>query len=67
MREYKELEIRHIESLAQEGISYWETVIENYYELSREEATKQLIEAKKIHQKIQSIKKIIQKASAFYE
>ena len=45
----------------QDGILYWQSVIQGYNRLSKDEAVKRLIKAEKIEQKIEVIRKSIDK------
>ena len=55
----KESDQHHTRELGNEGIQYWETKIEEYRHLSKEEAIRRLIKAEKIEAKIEQIKKAI--------
>lgn len=55
----KEIEIEKLKELGYEGISYWESKIEEYNKLSKKEAVRKLIKAEKIEAKIRTIKKAI--------
>ena len=59
LRDYKMQVIAKTKELGQEGIGFWEDRIEACKRLSQEEAVAQLIKAKKIEQKIQTIRKAI--------
>lgn len=59
LKEYKHLEARITKEVGEEGISYWETIIESYRSLPQEEAVKRLIKAEKIEEKIRTIKTAI--------
>jgi type II restriction enzyme len=59
LKEYKHLETRITKEIGEEGISYWETIIESYWSLPQEEAVKRLIKAEKIEEKIRTIKTAI--------
>lgn len=61
---YIQLEKDRVEMLGNEGIQYWQSVITNYYNLTREEAIEKLIKTEKIDQKIQTIQTAIQKAQS---
>lgn len=61
VREYKQREIEVTKIVGQEGISYWESRIREFNKLTREQAVKLLIKAQKIEQKIETIKKAIEK------
>ena len=51
--------IKTTQGLGNEGVSYWNNIIEEIKKLPREEAIKELIKARKIDQKIKVIKKAI--------
>ena len=61
MRQYKQREIEVTKKVGQEGINYWETKIKEFNKLTRAQAVKLLIKAQKIEQKIETIKKAIEK------
>jgi len=61
VRQYKQREIEVTKSVGQEGINYWESRIREFNKLTREQAVKLLIKAQKIEQKIETIKKAIEK------
>lgn len=61
LREYKAMEIEKMRGIGRQEIEYWKTVIEEYRNLSREEAIDKLIIAEKIHNKISVIQKIIER------
>ncbi|MEK7621616.1 MAG: HindIII family type II restriction endonuclease [Patescibacteria group bacterium] len=62
LKKYKQQEIEKTREVGQEGINYWISKIEEFKKLSREQAVKLLIKAQKIEQKIETIKKAIEKA-----
>lgn len=59
LHEYKSLEINSTRDLGEEGIAYWQSVVQSYQEISREEAIVRLIRAEKIEEKIKKIREII--------
>jgi hypothetical protein len=59
LRDYKVQAIAKTKELGQEGIDFWKGRIKVYERLSQEEAVAQLIKAKKIEQKIQTIRQAI--------
>lgn len=61
LKQYKQQEIGKTREVGQEGINYWTSRIEEFKKLSREQAIKLLIKAQKIEQKIETIKKAIEK------
>jgi HindIII restriction endonuclease len=63
---YKQLEIENTRIFGQEGIEYWNSVIENYKNLSKEDAVKKLIKAEKIEEKIRTIQKAISRNTRPY-
>lgn len=58
---YKQQEIDKTKEVGEEGISYWTAKIDEFKKLSREQAIKLLIKSQKIEQKIETIKKAIEK------
>lgn len=56
---YKQETIKITQGLGNEGVSYWNSKIEEIKKLPKEEAIKELIKAKKIDKKIMVIKKAI--------
>jgi len=62
LQEYKHQERARTREVGQEGINYWTSKIEEFNTLSREQAIKMLVKAHKIEQKIETIKKAIEKA-----
>lgn len=61
LKEYKQAEIHTTRELGKEGINYWQSKINEFSTLSREEAIRVLIKSQKIEQKIQTIEKVISK------
>jgi len=61
LKQYKQQEIEKTKEVGQEGINYWTSKIEEFKKLSRKQAIKLLIKAEKIEQKIETIKKAIEK------
>lgn len=61
LKQYKRQEIEKTKEVGQEGINYWTSKIEEFKQLTREEAIKLLIKAQKIEQKIETIRKAIGK------
>jgi hypothetical protein len=59
LRDYKVQAIAKTKELGQEGVDFWKARIEAYKKLSQEEAVAQLIKAKKIERKIQTIRQAI--------
>lgn len=64
LKHYKQAEIDKTRELGQEGITYWQTKIDEFNKLSREEAIRVLIKSQKIEQKIQTIERAISKKYA---
>lgn len=62
LQAYKSQEVAKTKEVGQEGINYWTSKIEEFSKLSREQAVRMLIKAHKIEQKIETIKKAIEKA-----
>jgi len=62
LTKYKQQEIQKTKEVGEEGIRYWESKIREFKKLSRERAVMLLIKAQKIEQKIETIKKAIDKA-----
>ncbi len=67
LRQYKRLAIDTMSEIGKEGIVYWESVKRDYHRLSKEKAILRLIEAEKIDQKIQVIRKSIDKVSEYLD
>jgi len=67
LQNYKRLEIKAINQVGQEGILYWQSVMQGYYQLSKDEAIQRLIKAEKIEQKIEVIRKSIDKVSRTFD
>src|SRR3989339_1113746 len=63
LKKYKEQEIGKTKEVGQEGINYWTSKIEEFKKLNREQAIKLLIKAQKIEQKIETIKKAIERVN----
>lgn len=63
LRDYKQLEIEAAQQVGQEGILYWQSVMQSYHQLSKDEAIQRLIQAEKIEQKIEVIRKSVDKVS----
>ncbi len=61
LKKYKQQEIKKTKEVGQEGIDYWKSKIEEFSKFSRKQAIKLLIKAQKIEQKIETIKKAIEK------
>lgn len=61
LKKYKQQEIEKIKKVGQEGIDYWKSRIAEFSKLNREQAIKLLIRVQKIEQKIETIKKAIEK------
>lgn len=59
LRDCKVQAITKTKELGQEGIDFWDARVKAYKKLSREEAVAQLIKAKKIEQKIQTIRRAV--------
>lgn len=60
---YKSQEVEKTKEVGQEGINYWRGRIRKLEGLTREQAVKLLIKAQKIEQKIETIKRAIEKVS----
>jgi hypothetical protein len=58
---HKQLEVERTRAIGQEGITYWQSIIEGYRSFSREEAIETLIKSQKIEEKIRTIKRMIEK------
>ncbi len=63
LKKYKQQEIEKTREVGREGINYWKSKILEFNKLTREQAVKLLIRAQKIEQKIETIKKAIEKVS----
>lgn len=63
LKKYKQQEVYKTKEVGQEGINYWTSKIKEFKKLSREQAIKLLIKAQKIEQKIETIKKAIERVN----
>lgn len=63
LRRYKQIETDATKIIGQEGILYWESLKREYHLLSKEEAIRKLIRSEKIDQKIEVIRKAVDKVS----
>ena len=63
LKQYKQQEIKKTKEVGQEGINYWTSKINEFKKLNREQAIKLLIRAEKIEQKIETIKKAIERVN----
>lgn len=61
LRTYKQLEIAKTKEIGQEGIEYWQSKMQEYQLLTKEEAVKKLIEAEKIEEKINEIRNALRR------
>lgn len=61
IKKYKKKEIIITKQIGKEGIQYWNNIIKNYKRLSQQEAIEKLIKSEKIENKIETIKKAINK------
>ncbi len=61
LRDYKRQEIERTTAIGHEGIAYWQTVIDEYQQLTQQQAVSRLIRAEKIEQKIHVIQSAIAK------
>jgi hypothetical protein len=66
IHKFKQLEIENTRIFGREGIEYWNSVIEKYKNLSKEDAVKKLIKAEKIEEKIKTIEKVISRNTRPY-
>jgi hypothetical protein len=66
IHKFKQLEIENTRIFGQEGIEYWNSIIKNYKELSKEDTVEKLIKAEKIEEKIKTIEKIISRNTRPY-
>lgn len=64
LKRYKQQEVRKTKEVGQEGINYWTSRIEELKKLDREQAIRLLIKAQRIEQKIETIKKAIERVKA---
>lgn len=53
--------------LGQEGITYWRTIMDTYWRMSREQAISRLIDAEKIPQKVSTIHTLLRRIAMLYE
>jgi len=63
LKKYKQQEIEKTKEVGQEGIDYWKSKIRELGKLTREQAVKLLIKAQKIEQKIETIRKAMERGS----
>jgi hypothetical protein len=59
IHKYKQLEIENTRIFGEEGIEYWNSIIQKYKNLSKEDAVTKLIKAEKLEEKIKTIEKAI--------
>jgi type II restriction enzyme len=64
LKNYKQQEVDKTREVGQEGINYWNSKIKEFNKLSREQAIRLLIKAQRIEQKIETIKKAIERVKA---
>ena len=64
LKKYKQQEVDKTREVGQEGINYWNSKIKEFNKLSREQAIRLLIKAQRIEQKIETIKKAIERVKA---
>lgn len=64
LKKYKQLEVDKTKEVGQEGINYWNSKIKEFNRLNREQAIRLLIKAQRIEQKIETIKKAIERVKA---
>lgn len=64
LKQYKQQEVDKTREVGQEGINYWNSKIKEFNKLSREQAIRLLIKAQRIEQKIETIKKAIERVKA---
>lgn len=64
LKKYKQQEVDKTREVGQEGINYWSSKIKEFNKLSREQAIRLLIKAQRIEQKIETIKKAIERVKA---
>jgi hypothetical protein len=61
LKKYKQKEIDKTKEIGQEGINYWNSKIAELNKLSRKQAINLLIKSQRIEQKIETIRKAIEK------
>jgi hypothetical protein len=66
IHKYKRQEIENTRIFVQEGIEYWNSIIVQYKNLSKEDAVAKLIKAEKIEEKIKTIEKAISRNTKAY-
>lgn len=64
LKNCKQQEVYKTKEVGQEGINYWTSKIEEFKKLNREQAIKLLIKSQRIEQKIETIKKAIERVKA---
>ncbi len=60
---YKQFEVTQTREIGEEGITYWQSMINNYRAMSRKEAIEALIKSHKIEEKIRAIQRMINKGA----
>lgn len=56
---YKQIDLDITRKIGEEGIAYWNSIIEGYRKLSQKEAVERLVKAEKLEEKIKTIRAII--------
>lgn len=59
LKDYKQMELDATKTIGNEEISYWQSVIQSYSSITKEEAVRRLIKAEKIEEKINTIRRTI--------
>lgn len=59
LQKHKDLDVKITTDIGKEGIEFWNTKIQEYNQLNKEDAIKKLIKAEKIDAKIETIEKAI--------
>lgn len=61
LKEYKQQEVDITKKVGEEGINYWNSKIKEFNKLNRKQAIQRLIKAQRIEQKIETIRKAMEK------
>ncbi|MDX2079107.1 MAG: HindIII family type II restriction endonuclease [bacterium] len=61
LADYKAIELDHVKMMGNKSISYWQQVIQQYQQLSQQEAVQRLIKSEKIEQKMFTIRQTIER------
>jgi len=61
LADYKMMELNHVKMIADRSLEYWQNIIQDYHQLSQQEAVQRLIQSEKIEQKIVTIRQTIER------